>query len=409
VFPAPYGRVSEYFDTLAQANRRALELDERLELGLPPTDVAGDPPLKDAAGALMTRKRVTGTRRKLTRGGEAHWERLLEPWLEGPFADTPLSLLRRAPLEDHLLTVATRTPDKARKIRQGLLATLNYAADRGHTFDLAIMRIPPIIVEARERVALTPFELDYLVPRVPAIGRRLVLFQATVGNRIDELFGAEPAHLELDADTPTMFVPRTNCKERRDKRIPLTPEEVALAREQLGGLHAVTSSPTSGCPTTMPGAPRVFMTAGVQVYPTGTVRRTKQGPVPWRHTQYDRLVWQPGVSAAADDWRADNGLGPTDPTPFEWYVDPLEAPPDGRRRNDDGRRTITTHDLRATAVTFMRDLGIDRDVAAARIGHHDRGELIDAVYDQGDRTRRVGRALADAAPLGLRAALGAAS
>jgi hypothetical protein len=41
------------------------------------------------------------------------------------------------------------------------------------------------------------------------------------------------------------------------------------------------------------------------------------------------------------------------------------------------------------------------------VGHADRGELVDAVYDRGSRSARVGKALAAVAPAGLRAALGA--
>jgi len=55
----------------------------------------------------------------------------------------------------------------------------------------------------------------------------------------------------------------------------------------------------------------------------------------------------------------------------------------------------------------MRDAGISREDAADRVGHSDRGKLVDAIYDKGSRTARVARALAEAAPAGLRAAMGA--
>jgi hypothetical protein len=53
----------------------------------------------------------------------------------------------------------------------------------------------------------------------------------------------------------------------------------------------------------------------------------------------------------------------------------------------------------------MRDAGMSREDCADRVGHHDAGKLIGAVYDKGDRAARAGRGLAAAAPLGLRAAL----
>jgi integrase len=323
---------------------------------------------------------------------------------------TPVSLLRRAPLEDYLhLERALEAPAAARDERAGLLASLQVAADRGATFDLSILRIPTIELDVRERRALTADELEFFARHVPAIGRRLVLLQGTVGNRIDELLQAEPAHFELDrvvrgVPAPALYVPRN--KERRPKYVPLTAEEVELVREQIGGLHVVdSSSSTSACPTTPAGAPRAFMTSGEQRYPTGTVRKTAAGPVPWSKTQYDRLVWQPAVRAAAAAWRLEHELDERADTPFEWYVDPATAPVDGRRNgDDDGRRTLTSHDLRATAVTLMSERGMTRDECAARVGHADAGRLVGAVYDKSDRDERARRGLERVAPQGLRAA-----
>jgi integrase len=409
--------VIEFFDTPAQANRRALELDERRELGLPPNESDGDPTLAEACDALLAELRTAGKRGKpLSKGGLEYWQRSLRPWREGEHASTPLSLLARKRIRATLRARQLEAPTSARNERAALIAALELAAEDGATFDLGILRIPTIRVAARRRRALTVAELDYLAARVPQVARRLVLLQGTVGNRIEELFLAEPDHFELDAvdehgrPAPVLFVPAANCKERVAKSIPLTPEEVALAREQLAGTLRLVdaSSPTAGCPATPAGSPRAFLTAGVRVYDTGTVLRTAAGPQPWRHTQFDRLVWQPAVRAAAADWRAERGLDEQAATPFEWYVDPADEAVDGRRKaSDDGRRTITTHDLRATAVTLMRDLRVPEADCAARVGHADGGDLIRAIYDQGDRARRVARSLAEAAPDGLRAAMGA--
>lgn len=396
-----YPRVVEYFATVDEANARALDLDRRRRAGLPPYDAdAGDSTLAEACAALLKRKRADG----LTRRGIEHWERSLTPWRVGAFAELPLSLLRRATLEDALLERWASAPTAARNERQALLAALNYAGDRGASFDLAILRMPPLVVVPRERVALSTLELEWFAARVPPIGRRLVLLQGTVGNRVDELFGAEPGHVRPDG----LYVPAGNCKERAEKTIPLTAEERELVDEQLGGLRVVGESSTAGLPAMPPGGPWLFMTAGERVYDTGKVVRTAKGPTRWRHAQFDRLVWAPAIRRAADDWRAEHGLGELEPTPFEWWVDPASAPVDGRRRDDDGRRWITTHDLRATAVTLMRDAGVARDACAARVGHADKGELVDAIYDKGSRSARAGKALAAAAPAGLRAKLRAA-
>lgn len=453
-FPPPYGRHPALYDTLDDAIVGRAELKKRARAGLPPVDPAdvGDPTLAEALEALMKQKRAAGR-------GVAFWRQSAAPWLAGPFAELRVATLRRAPLEDAILDRAAVAPTAARNERQALIAALELASERGATIDAAILRIPARRVKAtRERRALSAFELEYFVRHAPTLGRRLILLQGTVGNRVGELFRAEPGHFDLDATrlendvevpAPTMFVPAANCKERVDKLIPLTPEEALLVREQLGELRVVdASSLTASCPSRDPRAPWAFTTAGYRRSNNGTatlgpadVARARAlraegwslrriggelgvsmeavrqrlmredelelaGGTRWTSERFDRLVWQPAVAEAAANWRADNGLGPAEATPFEWFVDPATAPPDGRRRvDDDGRRWIGTHDLRATAVTMMRDLGLARDVAAARVGHADAGELVDAIYDKGSRAARIGRALAEAAPAGMRAAL----
>jgi hypothetical protein len=461
LFPAPYGRYSELVDDVNEAITRRAELKLRAKAGLPPVDPVAedesDPTLAEALAALIRQKRANGRGVRFATESAAFW-------LAGPFAEQRLSTLRRAPLEDAILDRATYAPTAARNERQVLIRALELEADRGATVDARILRIParrvrPVV----ERKALSAFELEYFVVRAPAIGRRLILLQGTVGNRVAELFKAEPGHFDLDATrvengvevpAPTMFVPAANCKERVDKWVPLTPEEALVVREQLGGLRVVdASSLTGSCPGRDPRAPWAFTTPGY--------RRENNGSAPldvararalraegwsfvaigrelgvsrqavrqrlmsadelelaagtrWTSERFERLVWQPAVEAAAAAWRADNDLGVVlvggelrpAATPFEWYVDPATAPPDGRRRaDDDGRRWIGTHDLRATAVTMMRDRDVARDIAAARVGHADAGKLVDAIYDKGSRATRVARALAEAAPLGLRAAM----
>ena len=49
---------------------------------------------------------------------------------------------------------------------------------------------------------------------------------------------------------------------------------------------------------------------------------------------------------------------------------------------------LKPHDLRATAITLMRDAGFTREQVVARVGHADDGELIERIYDRGDRRAR---------------------
>lgn len=373
-FPGIGRHAETGFPSEAAAVVRAIELHELKAAGDTPAARPAEATLRSAAEALLARKAVAGKRGPLRAKGLEWWRRSLKPWIEGPFAERPLSALRRDQVEDAILARAAIAPTSARNERQALLAALEYAAGRGARFDLAILRIPPVqVTRRRERRALTAAELEFLAEHVVDYARRLVLAQGTIGNRVGELFLAAPEHVDLDG--AELFVPAANCKEGRDKTIPLTAEEVELLREQRGGLHVVdTSSSTAGCPTMPTGSSRLFTTR------TGT---------PWRHTQFERLVWSKAIRRAAAAWRAEHELGELAATPFEWYV-------------DGERRWLTTHDLRSTAVTLMREAGISREDAAERVGHADGGKLLGDVYDLGDRTARVQRAIAAAAPQGLR-------
>lgn len=58
---------------------------------------------------------------------------------------------------------------------------------------------------------------------------------------------------------------------------------------------------------------------------------------------------------------------------------------------------LKPHDLRATAITLMRDAGFTKEQVVARVGHADDGELIERIYDRGDRRTRANVAGAIAA------------
>jgi len=163
----------------------------------------------------------------------------------------------------------------------------------------------------------------------------------------------------LDLANGRLYVPAENCKEGKEKWIELTGEEVRLAREQL------LARP--------PGSPFLFTTR------TGL-------PFEGRYPTFWRYVWNPATVKAAKLWRAQRNLPAIAPTPFD---------------------TLEPHDLRATAATLMRDAGWPRDVTAARLGHADSGELLDRIYDQGDKSARMRRTIEALTPSGLRAQGGA--
>ena len=338
------------------ANARAITLRAMRDAGLTPTQAPKELSLQEATEALLTRKRTTvsrKTKRPLRASGIAWWERATRPWREGEFARLPLSLLRSDQIEDALLARAASAAKTARDEQDALKATLRYAAQRGGRFDQALLTMERIQVTSRQRVALSVDELDLLAVKAPEYARRMLLFKGTTGMRIGELFTLVDSRVDLAGRT--VFVPAALCKEGVDKFIDLTAEETALLREQLLARA--------------PGTPLVF--------PTKTGR-------PWRHFQFLRLVWYKARSRAATSWRERERLPEEAETPFD---------------------SIQPHDLRATAATMMRDAGFSKEQAAARLGHADSGQLLDRIYDVGDRRARMRKAIDALAPHGLRAAL----
>lgn len=347
------------FPTADAANARVIVLKAMRDAGLVPTQAPRELTLQEAAEALLARKRTAvsrKTKRPLRASGIAWWERATRPWREGQFARLPLSLLSFDRVEDAILDRAAEAAKTARDEQDALKAILRYAAQRGAGgagFDQRLLTMERIQVASRQRVALSVDELDLLVAHAPEYGRRMLLFAGTTGMRIGELFSLDDSRVDLAGRT--VFVPAALCKEGADKVIDLTFEEVAILREQLLARALGTSL----------------------VFPTKTGR-------PWRHFQFLRLVWYKARSRAAAAWRDQQGLPEDAETPFTG---------------------IQPHDLRATAATMMRDAGFSKEQAAARLGHADSGQLLDRIYDVGDRRARMRKAIDALAPQGLRAAL----
>lgn len=341
------------FVTADQANARILELKELRRLDLPPTAAPADRTLADATEDFLARKRVSGRGRQLRARGLEHWKRACAPWLAGEHADLPLHLLRRQRLEQTILRRAATTPTSARNELQALKAVIRYAADP--TVDQSILTIEPIAVDPRTRRALTVAELELLAASAPEYARRMLLLLGTTGLRVGEAFSLTDDRLELERGHGTATVTAELAKERLAKAVALDAEEVGLLREQLLARA--------------PGTAHVFPTA------TGKA---------WRYGQFHKLVWSKACRRAADAWRDEHDLAEDAPTPFD---------------------DLTPHDLRSTAATLMRAAGFTREEAADRLGHVDSGELLDRIYDQGDRGARAQRAIAARAPRGLRATL----
>jgi hypothetical protein len=176
-----------------------------------------------------------------------------------------------------------------------------------------------------------------------------------------------------------MFMPAGLCKEATDKTIDFTAEEVQLVREQL-----VARAPGSRC-----------------IFPTATGLTWKG-----RYGDWHRDVWTKAVVRSARDWRELNALDDSAPTPYEW---PMRDEADEPLLDEEGQPVfdrLEPHDLRATAITLMRDSQYTKEQTAARVGHTDT-VLIDRIYDRGDPRARAGvrTAIDTLTPKGIRAAL----
>lgn len=148
-----------------------------------------------------------------------------------PFRKTPLAVLRRAQIEDHLTRRAKVAPVAARNELQLLKSVLKEAASRGQDVDPGIFQIPAIRVEHAEGQALEPGELAALQAWMPDHVERIVPFVAIVGLRLNEALAL--ADRMVDLAGATMTIPRDLNKSRRPKPIDLSQHETQLLREQM--------------------------------------------------------------------------------------------------------------------------------------------------------------------------------
>lgn len=336
---------AETFATADDANARAIELRRLRAAGVRTAQRSSTPTLAEAAESLIARKRVSGRRGPLRPKGIRHWEDSTRPWREGAYSSLPLDLLERRPIEDAILTRAAEHPFAARNELQALKATLRYAQARGHAFDVSLLTIEPVATPPHEGRALSADELEFLVAYAPSYAFRLVLLAGTTGNRIGELFTLTDDRVDIRGRT--IEISPDLCKEGRGKIIPLTDEEVALVREQLIARA--------------PGTRLVF---------------PKRHGSPWKYSAFQKLVWKPMLRDATKAWSEEQDT----PAPFSG---------------------LTCHDLRHTATTLMREVGMPVELVAERLGHRDGGALLLRTY----RHLRVGElhAALDALEGGLRA------
>jgi integrase len=247
------------------------------------------------------------------------------------FGERLLSQLSMVEVEDTIIARAAEHPTSAKKELEWFKRGLRDARRRRQRFDLTLLMIDPIQVEAREGVALDLDELERLGSWFPEQIALMPEIVGSVGLRLGEALSLTDDRVDLKAGA--IFIPASLCKERRDKLIELAPFERTLLAEQL-----VARSP---------GTPIVFPRAGGQ--------HGRYRPGRWDKADFYTRVWHPAREAAGHEWRADHELPAWAPTPFD---------------------AIVPHDLRHTAISLMAAGGMRPEVIAVRVGHKDGGRLI---------------------------------
>lgn len=344
-FPGMASVYTEWHSDLDVANARASELRAIRKRGEGPSDGARFVTLGDMAREVLAAKGIAG----LTEGGLEWWARILRPLIDGPHAATPVHLLPVAKIRTAHLERAAKHPKAANDERIGLEAVLRAAQADGAKVPGALLELPTPVWETRERVTIhRDGELAAFALGAPDRYARLVLLQGMVGCRIGELLQLRRDWIDLAEGTITI-PPAAHKSGKRigAKIIPLLPEEIALLTEQLATLRVAGATPTSHLPGTPAESELVWP------MPDGSAWPMIHGRV--AHSYFNRHVWQPTLAAA-------------------------------------GRDDLTSHDLRATAVTIMRDRGISEETCQLRVGHAD-AKLIRSVYDKGSRLARAQREL----------------
>jgi integrase len=299
---------------------------EELELDLKLRRVRGDLPalepttLAQEIDGFLERMRAAGGLRPRS---VEFYEQKAKVWT--PLRGVRVAALRRARVEDFVVTRAAKHPRSAVDELQFLKRVLRDARGRGQKVDEAILEIRPVKHAPRRGRALTVEELYTLASWFPEHASRLILLAGQIGARQSVWFGLTDDMLDLKAGV--MEIPGELSKNRRDHRVYLTSVEMSLFREQL-----------------------LARASGTRlVFPNASARA-------WNRSRFREQVWSKSVEAAATHDRERSGRG--------------SSIYDG----------FTFHLLRHTAGSLMALAGLDPAVACERLGHSDGGALFLRTY-----------------------------
>jgi integrase len=320
-------------DELAASLRVAeLRIAKREGHALPTPSGARFRTLGQAADEFLDHKLAHGGKHgELTPAGEHHWRLATQPWRKGPLRARPLRTLTLPELQAAVDARTVKHRVSARNEAQALLAILRYAQGSDVVFAASLLMVDIPKRTRKTRRDLTPEEFDFLVAFVDVRQRRMLELASTLGCRINELFLLDRTWVNLGERTITF--PLEATKEKREKTLDLTHEEVELLRAQLLDLYARLGTDT----------PYVFPK------PQGSR---------WRYGHFHEDVWAPAKRNAIEAWRREHGADPDDAS--------MQTPLD----------EVTLHTLRRTCVGWLRASNLPVEVIAQRLGHNDGGATL---------------------------------
>ena len=151
-----------------------------------------------------------------------------------PWCNYDLTMLRRAPLEDHIYNRAMHRPRSAQAELAFLKAVLKDAQGRGQRFDQSILGIPPIKHRPADPRIITLERLDNIVTWLPSHLKILPQVAARTGMRQHELFNLTDEDLIRDEnDDLKALIVRESKTEAGKRTVLLTKAAASLLREQL--------------------------------------------------------------------------------------------------------------------------------------------------------------------------------
>lgn len=341
---------TEWHADLDVATARASELRALRKRGEAPEAGAKLVTYGDQARQVLAEKRLAG----LTEGGLAWWVRILRPIIDGEHSATYVHLLPARRMRAAYLERAAAHPKAANDERIGHEHVLRSAIAEGAKVPEALLEWPTPELDPVERVALTVAEREVFTSGAPDQYVRMLMLQGRAGPRYGSLLQLRRSWIDWTPGAETIRFPAKAHKSGRRigaHVVPLFPEEVELLREQLHP-EAATPSATSHLPSTPATSELVWPMPNGQPWPmvNGAVA----------NAYYDRHVWQPTLRASASR---------------------PELADVRRRLEEAGRDHLTSHDLRATAITLMLDRQVSYETCCARVGHKD-SKLIRSVYDR---------------------------